>query len=125
MDEQVLSEAIETLLVARNPRQMQVARAALPAGYYLRAAQRLRDIRGTVLIGTGFPVAGTFETDGPVGAIALSQRMTVRHSPPAGSRPMHPAPLSLSNARGWRPMAATTTCAGRTSAPVAAYSTPS
>ncbi|MEZ5448683.1 MAG: DUF4392 domain-containing protein [Thiolinea sp.] len=27
--------------------------------------------RGTILIGTGFPVVGTFETDGPVGAIAL------------------------------------------------------
>ncbi|MBM70177.1 MAG: hypothetical protein CME43_11935 [Haliea sp.] len=71
MDEQALSEAIESLLVARNPRQMQVARAALRPGYYLRAARRLHDIRGTVLIGTGFPVAGTFETDGPVGAIAL------------------------------------------------------
>ena len=31
-------------------------------GYYLRAAQRLRDLRGTVLIGTGFPVGDTFET---------------------------------------------------------------
>ncbi len=66
-----LSIAIETALVARNPRGMQVARAALEPGYYLRAASILRDIRGTVLIGTGFPVIGTFETDGPVGAIAL------------------------------------------------------
>jgi hypothetical protein len=31
----------------------------------------LRDLRGTVLIATGFPVTGTFETDGPVGAIIL------------------------------------------------------
>lgn len=58
-------------MVARNLRHMQVARAALPAHYFLRAARYLRDIRGTVLIGTGFPVTDTFETDGPVGAIAL------------------------------------------------------
>jgi hypothetical protein len=50
---------------------MQLARAALQPGYYLRAAQHLRDIKGTVLVGTGFPVTSTFETDGPVGAIAL------------------------------------------------------
>jgi hypothetical protein len=66
-----LSVAIESALVARNPRQMQVAREALQPGYYLRAAQLLRQARGVVLIGTGFPVADTFETDGPVGAIAL------------------------------------------------------
>jgi|TARA_R100001509_G_scaffold148633_1_gene106604 hypothetical protein len=90
VDEQALSEAIETLFVARNPRQMQIARAALPAGYYLRAAQRLRDIRGTVLIGTGFPVAGTFETDGPVGAIALYQALQALGAEPmiACARPL-------------------------------------
>ncbi|MDZ7782203.1 MAG: DUF4392 domain-containing protein [Halioglobus sp.] len=71
MNEQQLSEAIEALLVARNPRNMQLARAALRPGYYLRAARQLRDLRGTVLIATGFPVTGTFETDGPVGAITL------------------------------------------------------
>ena len=71
MTEFDLSVAIEALLVKRNPRHMQVARAALEPGYYLRAAQHLKDIRGTVIIGTGFPVTSTFETDGPVGAIAL------------------------------------------------------
>ena len=71
MTELELSQAIEAQLVARNPRQMQVARAALTPGYYLRAARFLEDISGTVIIGTGFPVTGTFETDGPVGAIAL------------------------------------------------------
>jgi hypothetical protein len=68
-----LSIAIEKLLVKRNPRQMQAARSALAPGYYLRAAGYLRDIEGNVIIGTGFPVTGTFETDGPVGAIALYQ----------------------------------------------------
>lgn len=71
MTELQLSIAIEEALVARNPRNMQVARAALEPGYYLRAAQYLQGVRDTVIIGTGFPVTSTFETDGPVGAIAL------------------------------------------------------
>lgn len=71
MNDQQLSEAIESLLVARNPRQMQLARSALVPGYYLRAARHLRGLTGNVIIGTGFPVTGTFETDGPVGAIIL------------------------------------------------------
>ncbi len=66
-----LSIAIENLLVSRNLRGMQTARAALEPGYYLRAARHLQGLHGTVLIATGFPVSGTFETDGPVGAIAL------------------------------------------------------
>ncbi len=73
MDDLQLSKAIEDLLVQRNLRGMQQLQNALEPGYYLRAAQYLRDISGTVLIGTGFPVADTYETDGPVGAIALYQ----------------------------------------------------
>ena len=71
MTDQKLSETIEDLMVARNPRNMQDAQAALTPGYYLRAAQQLYAARGNVIIGTGFPVADTFETDGPVGALAL------------------------------------------------------
>ncbi|ETN92677.1 hypothetical protein U062_00555 [Gammaproteobacteria bacterium MOLA455] len=71
MNNLLLSTHIENLLVARNPRGMQTLQAALVPGYYLRAAQLLLSAKGTVLIGTGFPVAGTYETDGPVGAIAL------------------------------------------------------
>lgn len=71
MDDLAKSIAIEALLVERNPRQMQLARAALEPGYFLRAARALWGIKGHVIIGTGFPVTGTFETDGPVGAIAL------------------------------------------------------
>jgi len=44
---------------------------ALLPGYYQRAAKILFDCKDTILIGTGFPVDDTFETDGPVGAIAL------------------------------------------------------
>ncbi len=66
-----MSIAIEELLVARDHRGMARVREALEPGYYLRAASALRDIGGTVLIGTGFPVDDTYETDGPVGALAL------------------------------------------------------
>lgn len=93
MDERQLSIEIEELLVARNPRHMQLARAALKPGYYLRAAQHLRGLQGTVIIGTGFPVTGTFETDGPVGAIALYNALRA-----LGAQPVIccGAPLSLS-----------------------------
>lgn len=66
-----LSRRIENLLVSRNLRGMKAVQPALKVGYYLRAAQLIQQCQGVVLIGTGFPVAGTFETDGPVGAIAL------------------------------------------------------
>ncbi len=69
--ELALSRKIEDLLVARNLRGMQSLQAHLEPGYCLRAARILDACRGNVLIGTGFPVVETFETDGPVGAIAL------------------------------------------------------
>jgi hypothetical protein len=65
------SLCVENILVARNLRHMKTAQAALQPGYYLRAAQHLRNISGCVIVATGFPVGDTFETDGPVGAIAL------------------------------------------------------
>ncbi|MEP5569570.1 MAG: glutamate cyclase domain-containing protein [Halioglobus sp.] len=71
MNELELSTKIEAALVARNLRNMKVAREALTPGYYLRAARILHNVQGNVIIGTGFPVTDTFETDGPVGAIAL------------------------------------------------------
>jgi len=82
VNEQQLSEAMERLLVARNLRHMETARAALQPGYYLRAARYLRDATGTVIIGTGFPVSGTFETDGPVGAMALYQALHTQGAHP-------------------------------------------
>lgn len=70
MTSDAFDEAVEALLVARDLRGMARVRAALKAGYVKRAAQQLYRSR-RVMIGTGFPVAGTFETDGPVGSIAL------------------------------------------------------
>jgi len=67
-----LSKSIEHALVELNPRGMASLRSQLKPGYCARAALRLWNNRqGKILIGTGFPVANTFETDGPAGAMAL------------------------------------------------------
>jgi hypothetical protein len=70
-DDKLLNQQIEFLLVEHNLRGMALARQALQPGYLARAAALLLKPGRNVLIGTGFPVAGTFETDGPVGAIAI------------------------------------------------------
>ena len=70
-DELTLSRKIEDVLVARNLRGMKTVQPHLEPGYCLRAARLLQNSRGNILIGTGFPVVKTFETDGPVGAIAM------------------------------------------------------
>lgn len=82
LNDQHLSQQIEDALVARNPRGMAQVQPALEAGYCLRAAQILQaclsdktNPSATILIGTGFPVIGTFETDGPVGSIALYEAL--------------------------------------------------
>lgn len=74
MENLLLSQSIENLLVAKNLRGMKDAQAALIPGYYWRAAELINQSctkQHTILIGTGFPVGNTFETDGPLGAIAL------------------------------------------------------
>jgi hypothetical protein len=93
VNELQLSRSIERLLVKRNLRHMELARAALQPGYFLRAAEHLRDLRGTVIIGTGFPVSDTFETDGPVGAMALYKALEK-----LGARPVIACGAQLSRA---------------------------
>jgi len=73
--ELALSQSIEDILVARNLRGMKTVQPHLEPGYCLRAAKILHNCRGIVLIGTGFPVVETFETDGPVGAIAFYETL--------------------------------------------------
>jgi len=75
LDEEQLSHKIEDILVKRNLRGMKDLQDKLTAGYCLRAANLLKNVTGTVLIGTGFPVNDTFETDGPVGALILYQAL--------------------------------------------------
>ena len=82
MDERSLGKAVENLLVARNPRGMKTLQAALKPGYYLRAAKLLHRATGTVLIGTGFPIADSFETDGPLGAIVLHDTLKAQGAKP-------------------------------------------
>lgn len=71
-----LSIAMEQALVARNLRGMAQLQPALQAGYCLRAASVLKT-SSRVIIGTGFPVEETFETDGPLGAIALYHALSL------------------------------------------------
>lgn len=82
IDEQALSKQIEDMLVERNLRGMKDLQPELIAGYCLRAAKVLRGIKGTVLIGTGFPVVDTFETDGPVGALILYRALEILGATP-------------------------------------------
>ena len=73
MDLLKLSTEIEQMLVRQNLRGMARLLPHLRAGSYLRAATLINKSKGVVLIGTGFPVGDSFETDGPVGAIVLYQ----------------------------------------------------
>ena len=82
-EELALSSTIEDILVARNPRGMKSVQAHLEPGYCLRAARILQNCQGNILIGTGFPVVKTFETDGPVGAIAMIDRNLGLENPKA------------------------------------------
>lgn len=82
INEPLLSEQIENLLVERNLRGMKDLQPQLTPGYCLRAATVLHNIKGTVLIGTGFPVMDTFETDGPVGALILYRALEILGATP-------------------------------------------
>ncbi len=62
---------IEDIILSHGSRGMDRLRGALPADYCSRAGRIIMENKGRVLIGTGFPVGGSFETDGPIGAIAL------------------------------------------------------
>lgn len=68
-----LSEQIETIILQHDRRGMSRIRSHMRPGYCRRAAELLLDRKGVVAIGTGFPVSATFESDGPIGAIALYQ----------------------------------------------------
>lgn len=62
---------IEETILEHGSRGMSLISKFLTKGYCFRAAELIKNNKGTVLIGTGFPAAGSFETDGPPGAIAL------------------------------------------------------
>ncbi len=66
-----LSENIENIILQHGDRGMNQLGQSMKPGYCRRAAQMILANRGVVAIGTGFPVSGSFESDGPIGAIAL------------------------------------------------------
>ena len=66
-----LSEKIEEIILQHGKRGMNQLRRRLKPGYVQRAAQMVLENRGVVILGTGFPVSGSFESDGPISAISL------------------------------------------------------
>jgi len=79
---------IEDIILSHGTRGMNKVRRALTAGYCDRAANLILKNKGRVLIGTGFPVGGSFETDGPIGAIALYRVLErLGHEPIFGCAP--------------------------------------
>jgi len=71
--EATTSRLIEDIILSHSSRGMDRIRHAIPPGYCSRATRIILKNQGRVLIGTGFPVVGSFETDGPIGAIGLYQ----------------------------------------------------
>jgi len=71
-----LSEQVEAIILKHDNRGITKIKPYMEPGYCLRASKLILNSNKTVLIGTGFPVAGTFESDGPIGAIALYQVLT-------------------------------------------------
>ena len=67
----LLADEIQNLLTETNIRGMQRASKFIAKGSYFRAAKLIQRNNRLVFIGTGFPVNNSFETDGPLGAIAL------------------------------------------------------
>ena len=68
-----LSKKIENIILQHSDRGMDRLRKSMEPGYCRRAAQLILDNQGVVIIGTGFPVSGSFESDGPISAISLYQ----------------------------------------------------
>jgi hypothetical protein len=68
-----LSEKIENIILQHGERGMDQLQKSMEPGYCQRAAQMILDNPGVVVIGTGFPVSGSFESDGPISAISLYQ----------------------------------------------------
>ena len=66
-----LSEKIEKVILQHGNRGMDRLQNSMKPGYCRRAADLVLNHKGVVVIGTGFPVSGSFESDGPIGAISL------------------------------------------------------
>ena len=66
---------IEDIILSGDTRGVSRLRRRLPADFCQSAAQYVLDSEGTVLILTGFYVKGSWETDGPPGAVAIGRAL--------------------------------------------------
>jgi hypothetical protein len=68
---------VEDVILRHDKRGVSALRPALPADFCRRAARKLAEHDGLVLITTGFYIlsTGTPETDGPPGAVAIGQAL--------------------------------------------------
>ena len=73
---------IEKIILTHSSRDVIALKKGLAVGYCKRAADLILKNKGVVLIGTGFPVGGSFETDGPIGAISLYKVLEYLRSRP-------------------------------------------
>ncbi|MBN2583013.1 MAG: DUF4392 domain-containing protein [Planctomycetes bacterium] len=65
-------QTIEQVILQHGDRGIEQVARCLPPRYCMRAAEALWACpRGRVLVATGFPVGGTYETDGPIAAVGL------------------------------------------------------
>ena len=69
-------ETIEDVVLRHSKRGMTVLRGYMDSDFCKRAAQQILDLeRGTILLTTGFYVAGYAETDGPLGTVVLARAL--------------------------------------------------
>ena len=69
-------ESIEGIILRHSKRGMTILQRELPEDYCRIAAREILSWkRGTVLLTTGFYVAGFAETDGPLGTVAVSKAL--------------------------------------------------
>lgn len=73
---QVRNETIEDVVLRHSKRGMTVLRHYMDRDYCKQAARRILDLeKGTILLTTGFYVAGHAETDGPLGTVVLAKAL--------------------------------------------------
>lgn len=73
---QVTHETIEDVVLRHSKRGMTVLRHYMDRDYCRQAAKQILDLeRGTILLTTGFYVAGHAETDGPLGTVVLAKAL--------------------------------------------------
>ena len=69
-------ETIEDVVLRHSKRGMTVLRGYMDSDFCKRAAQQILNLEsGTILLTTGFYVAGYAETDGPLGTVVLARAL--------------------------------------------------